>query len=533
MTKTLLKKQFKELYAAYFRSGNSKKKNSKALPVVYALLMLYVAGFLFFFFYNMMESLCAPLFSAGMGWLYFALAGIIGMMLAVFGSIFVTQSMLFDAKDNEFLLSLPISPGKILFSRMFSLYVQNFVFGGIIFLSAVVVYALSDFATPLGLVFCFLLFFIQPLMSLGVTCIIGWLIALATARMNNKTIITSILSLVFLGLYFFVYYQFNNYVQLLITNSKSVGESVKSVLYPIYQMGMGATGDVMGFVIFTAITIAFFALIYWILSLSFIRIATTKSKGTKVKYREKALKVSSVRKNLFLKELKHFTKNSMYMLNCGLGSVFLVIGAVALIVKRDWILEFLGAFSRLEVLFALIGAGIICLITSMNVVSAPSVSLEGKTMWLTNSLPIRGKDVLMAKLNLHLMVSSPFALICSIVCVFVLKPSVISSVTLILIPQLFIFLTGMVGLLLSLKFVRLDWVNEAFVIKQSTSVVISLFLNWGIILALGLTFLLIPEITAFSLEIYALICTVLLAVASVVFYRVLTNWGVKKLASLQ
>ena len=154
-------------------------------------------------------------------------------------------------------------------------------------------------------------------------------------------------------------------------------------------------------------------------------------------------------------------------------------------------------------------------------------------MWLTNSLPIRGKDVLMAKLNLHLMVSSPFALICSIVCVFVLKPSVISSVTLILIPQLFIFLTGMVGLLLSLKFVRLDWVNEAFVIKQSTSVVISLFLNWGIILALGLTFLLIPEITAFSLEIYALICTVLLAVASVVFYRVLTNWGVKKLASLQ
>ena len=50
MTKTLLKKQFKELYAAYFRSGNSKKKNSKALPVVYALLMLYVAGFLFFFF---------------------------------------------------------------------------------------------------------------------------------------------------------------------------------------------------------------------------------------------------------------------------------------------------------------------------------------------------------------------------------------------------------------------------------------------------------------------------------------------------
>ncbi|MGN0460577.1 MAG: hypothetical protein ACI4HL_06650, partial [Ruminococcus sp.] len=499
MTKTLLKKQLKELLMTYFRSGNSKKKKSKAGPVVYALLMVYVAGFLFFFFYNMMNSLCVPLFSAGRGWLYFALAGIIAMMLAVFGSIFVTQSMLFDAKDNELLLSLPIPPSKILFTRMFSLYIQNFFFGGIVFLSAVVVYATSYFATPLSIVFCVLLFFIQPLLSLGITCIIAWLIALATARMNNKTIITSILSLAFLALYFFVYYQFSNYVQLLITNSKSVGASIKSALYPIYEMGMGATGDIKGFVIFTAITLAFFALIYWILSLSFIRIATTKSKGTKAKYRERELKVSSLRKTLFFKELKHFTKNSLYMLNCGLGSLFLIIGAVVIVVKNEWILELAESFPLAGALFALIGAGIICFIVSMNVVSAPTISLEGKTMWLINSLPIRGKDVLNAKLNLHFMVSAPFALICSIVCAVVLKSSVIMTVALILIPQLAILLFGEIDLLLSLKFAQLDWTNEAMVVKQSTSVVISLFLNWGIIIALGLSFFLIPEITAFSL----------------------------------
>lgn len=533
MTKTLLKKQLRELFAVYFRSGNSKKKQSKALPVVYTLLMIYVAGFIFFFMYNMMNSLCAPLFSAGMGWLYFAIAGIIGMMLAVFGSIFVTQSMLFDAKDNEFLLSLPIKPGKILFTRMFSLYLQNFLFGGIVFSSAVAVYATSAFSTPLGIIFCILMLFIQPFMSLGITCIIGWLVALATARMNNKTIITSILSLVFLALYLLVYYRFNSYVQLLITNSKSVGESVKSALYPIYQMGMGATGDILGFVIFTAITLGFFALIYRILSLSFIRIATTKSKGTKAKYREKELKVSSLRKTLFFKELKHFSNNSMYMLNCGLGSVFLIIGAVVIVVKSEWILEVAKFLPVAGALFSLIGAGLICIIISMNVVSAPTISLEGKTMWLINSLPIRGKDVLMAKLTLHFIVSAPFALICSIVCAVVLKSSVIMTVALILIPQLAIFLFGEIGLLLSLKFAKFDWTNEAMVVKQSTSVVVALFLNWGIIIALGLTSLLIPEITAFSLEIYGVICTVLLAVASVVFYRVLTNRGVKKLASYQ
>lgn len=533
MTKTLLKKQLKELYAMYFRSGNSKKKQSKALPVVYALLMVYVAGFLFFFIYNMMDSLCVPLFSAGRGWLYFAIAGIIGMMLSVFGSIFATQSMLFNAKDNEFLLSLPISPGKILFSRMFSLYLQNFFFGGIIFLSAIVVYATSGFATPLGIIFCILLLFIQPLMSLGITCIIGWLIALATARMNNKTIITSILSLVFLALYFIVYYRFNNYIQLLITNSKAIGSSVKSSLYPIYEMGMGATGDIMGFVIFTAITLAFFALIYRILSISFIRIATTKSKGTKAKYREKELKESKLSKTLFRKELKHFTKNSLYMINCGLGSIILIVGAVAIVVKNDWILEIAKGFPFASTLFSLIGVGIICFIVSMNVVSAPSISLEGKSIWLINSLPISGKEVLMAKLHLHFMVSAPFALIFSIVCAVVLKSSVIMTIALILIPQLAIFLFGEIDLLLSLKFAHLDWTNEAMVVKQSTSVVISLFLNWGIMIALGVSVLLLPEMTTFSLEIYALICTIVLVLASVVVYHFLTNWGVKKLASLQ
>ena len=81
----------------------------------------------------MMQSLCAPLLSAGLGWLYFALAGILAVVLAVVGSVFLTQATLYEAKDNELLLSLPIPPSKILLARMLSLYVQNFLFGGLVF----------------------------------------------------------------------------------------------------------------------------------------------------------------------------------------------------------------------------------------------------------------------------------------------------------------------------------------------------------------------------------------------------------------
>ena len=100
MLKTLVKKQLQGMLTARYRTGKGGKQKSKAGFLVYALLMLYVAGVLCFLFFSMMQSLCAPLLSAGLGWLYFALAGILAVVLAVVGSVFLTQATFYDAKDN-------------------------------------------------------------------------------------------------------------------------------------------------------------------------------------------------------------------------------------------------------------------------------------------------------------------------------------------------------------------------------------------------------------------------------------------------
>ena len=56
------------------------------------------------------------------------MAGIMALALAVFGSVFMTQTQLYDAKDNELLLSMPIRPLHILMSRMAVLLVLTGVF---------------------------------------------------------------------------------------------------------------------------------------------------------------------------------------------------------------------------------------------------------------------------------------------------------------------------------------------------------------------------------------------------------------------
>ena len=48
-----------------------------------------------------------------------------------------------------------------------------------------------------SLVFCVLLCFLLPLLSLALTCVLAWLTALLTSRMRNKTVFTMVLSLAF------------------------------------------------------------------------------------------------------------------------------------------------------------------------------------------------------------------------------------------------------------------------------------------------------------------------------------------------
>lgn len=57
-----------------------------------------------------------------MDWLYFALMGLLAILLGSFGSVFNTYSGLYLAKDNDLLLSMPIPVNAIMGARLLSVY---------------------------------------------------------------------------------------------------------------------------------------------------------------------------------------------------------------------------------------------------------------------------------------------------------------------------------------------------------------------------------------------------------------------------
>ena len=231
---------------------------------------------------------------------------------------------------------------------------------------------------------------------------------------------------------------------------------------------------------------ALFGLVYLILEKSYLKIITTNKGEAKAKYKEQRAKKRSVSGALLGKEFRRFLGSPNYMLNCGLGTVMMLIAAIVLLIKADTVMKMLTAvFGDSEEKFALIAAAAVCVCASMNDLTAPSVSLEGKNIWLLQAFPVSAGQVLMAKMKLHLILTLiPMAVLA--VCVeIVLKPSLLYAVLIPAAGGLFVWFMALFGLFLNLKMPNLTWTNEIVPIKQSMGVMVALFGGWALVTGLG------------------------------------------------
>lgn len=507
MIKALLKKQIIG-WISYFSLGKNGKKRSPMALIGFALLMVYVLWAVSSIFYGMGKMLCVPLAEQGMAWVYFALMGTFAVGFGVIGSIFTVKSKLYEAKDNDLLLSMPIPSWLILCSRMIGLYFFTLLFEGLVFVPAVIAFfAAIGFSMPvlIGSLFVLLL---MPFGTLFVCCLLGWLIALATAKLPAKNLVTYLFSVAALALYFFLYSKLNEYLGYVIANGEAVSHTMKSVLYPFGQLGLACTGEGLALLIFGGIFFGVFALVYALLSATYIRLVTANKGGKKAKYKQKMQKEGSWFGALFKKELRRYTKNAMIAMNCFLGSLFLVV-APLLLLSVESVRE-IAAVEGIDGVLALIAAVALCAISSMNILSSISVSLEGESLWIVRSLPIRTEKILFTKAAFHFLLTAVPALFGGVFLCIYLKIQVWLSLALVGLTLVFIAFLAVFGLVINLKLPNLQWTNELSAIKQSVSSMIGMFAGWGAeLLLVGGYFLFGKYLFAGA---YLLICIALLGI---------------------
>ena len=525
MTKTLIKKQMLEVFSWLYQNKKTGKNRDKKGIIIYSFLYILLFGLLAFIFYQMADSLCAPLINAGFGWLYMALMGIIGVTFGVFGSVFNTFASLYQAKDNDLLLSMPIPVKSVLTARLSGVYAMGLLYEMLVMIPAVIAYFIVVKLNAVVIIFSVLIPFILSFFVLAFSCILGFVVALINSKLKNQKILTVIVSLAFFGVYYYFCGNASRLLQSVILNPENIAGKIKGFAYPLYHMGLAAEGKTVSMLIFTGIIAVVFLLVYAVLQYSFLRLATANKGAAKVKYVEKKAKAGSADKALLQKEFKRFFESPNYMLNCGLGIVIMIVLAVVILFKQNTVNDIIsiGKIAGYEGVISLLIAASICMMITMNDISAPSVSLEGKNLWIVQVLPVSGWQILKAKLNMHIILNIIPAIILTVCVEYIFKPSVFFGIMIPVTVILFIILMAAFGLFCNLKAPNLNWTNEVSPIKQSLSVTLTLFGGWLFVLALGFIYYWIyNRITA---EVYLICVNLFLVIINVILLKWLKKRG--------
>ena len=477
MLRVLLKKQLSEIFRGFFYNPKTNRAKSRSATIgcliAFNLLIFGLLGGMFAF---LAVGICGPLTSAGLGWMYFALLALIAVALGTFGSVFNTYAGLYLAKDNDLLLSMPIPVRIIMISRLLGVYLMGLLYSGTVMLPGVIVYYIMGNPSPLSVIGALLLTLLVTVIVFLLSCLLGWVIAKISVRLKNKSFITVLISLVFLGIYYFVYFRAQRVIAALLANPDAWGARLRAV-YPVYLLGRAGEGDPLAMVVSTAVIAALSALLLWRMARTFLRIATSSGGSAKAVYREKTVRMKSPARAMLGKEFARFTGSPSYMLNCGLGLVFLVAAAVALLFRGNALISLLKAEGMGDLVdaFPAFFCGALGIMVGMVDITSPSVSLEGKNIWLAQSLPVTPWICLRAKLLVQILLASPVTLLCSVAGLIVLRPDPIGGILMVLIPQAVVLFQAVFGLMLNLLRPSLNWSNEIYPIKQSMSVFLALF----------------------------------------------------------
>ena len=533
MIKALLKKQMAEVFSWLFM--DAKKKTRRTGKGALGFLLLYGAliAYLCVMIFMMAKFLCQALAPMGLSWFYFTVMALLALVLGVFGSVFNTYASLYLAKDNDTLLAMPIPPRVILLARLAGVYLTGLFFELIVMIPATLAWFIYGSPTPLGALFALLTPFVLSFFVLSLSCLLGFLVAVISVRIKRKSLVVTVLSLGLLALYMWGYTKLMASLTELLTIVGDIAEAVKAPLFPFYHMGLSTEGKPLSFLIFAGIVLALFLAVYLLLSHSFLSLATTNKGGAKKAYKREQATQRSASKALLMRELKHFVSSPVYMLNCGLGALFLPIAGIMLLVFREDINTLLPMFGELfgdADVIPLLMAAAACMMGAMIDITAPAVSLEGKHLWILQSLPVPPTKALYAKLKLHLLVAVPTTLF-AVICLLVAVPASLAFIFLIPVATLlFTALVALFGLFMNLKAPNLTWTSETVPVKQSMSVTVTLFGGMGAVIALGALY--VPLHGILSPALYLSLCCILLAGACTYLFHWIATKGAKIFAEL-
>ncbi len=488
MLKVLLKNRINSIIGTILGKGRDKKirkaSRGRKIGTILGLAFAFAIALAYVIFF---EIMLADMVLPELPWLYFGIFTLVSFALTFFLSIFETKSELFECKDNDLLLSMPIRSRDILASRLIIVLLYNYLSDLLFMVPAVIIYGIYT-ADVVGIIGGALVTLIIPFLTSSLSCGVGYIVAKLSKKFKSKTLMSVIFFLVFFGLYiFFIEYAMEG-IGTFIEGLLMLGDPNAGMDTFIYKIGMISLLKPLNFLLFVISTILIFVISFVVISVSYSKLLSTSDKTRKYKYVRRDLVSSSAFMTLIKKEFKRLFSSSTYLINASIGVIMplFVLGSVivTLLTNIEQIGSLDGLFEALSVFSPLV-ASAIALFGAMTFISACSLSLEGKAFWHLKVMPVSARTLLVSKAMPQLIISLPFALVTSIAVSVILKFSLVYSIFVVATSLVANVFFAFFGTFMNTAFPRFDYENEAHVVKRSASSGLTMLFQMFITIAIA------------------------------------------------
>lgn len=466
----------------------------------------------------------------------FAAAGtmesLLGIMAAASGAlvllftVFETKSVLFKAGDFDTVMSWPVRVSAVVAARVTVMYVYNLVYALLLMLPAGVIYAVRT-QPPLWFYPVYLIgMLLIPGLPTVIGTLLGTLVTALTARMKRPGVMGSVFQILLAFGVMAFSMTMTNGMDSLAEKAAGLGDAVGRVYPPAEWLMRAARGDCLALLMSAAATVCALLVLTQLLSRRFVELhGLLLAVPHKKSKRDMRLRAAGKVRALYRVEWNRYVGSSLYLANTAFGYVMLLALAVVLGVLKLPVVEEIfadPAYPAMRTAIPLIAA----LLATMSATTGSAISMEGKRLWIVKSLPVRMHEWLTAKLLVSLTLAVPSIVLFALITGLGMRFSGREWLYALLTPLAFALLSGVFGLAVNLRLPKLDWTNEAEVVKQSAATMICVFAGMfaagvplGVLIATGSAAVL-PVSTGLALLLSAWL------------YRLLSAKGEKRLYDL-
>ena len=460
-------------------------------------------------------------------------------MITFFFGITLAQGHLFTFSDFDLLMSLPIKKSHIMMSKMTSFYLMELLYSAFFIITSAIFYG---YYNPVPISFYFFSFigvFFVPVVPIILSSIIALAIRKISGKSRFRNLISNILTVAFVVLIGFG----TSTIQIDVAGGdysvfSQIYQVLRSYLPTVYYyVNSCLETDIFSMLVCIAISLVAGAIYVFGFSKLFVSINSSLSEGFKVKnFKLKTTKSQSAFRTLLNKEIKKFFANFMYVLNTSMGQIMVLIFAGYLVINQSMVSSLITELSLLginvsEAIFvALIAVLAFC--GHMSCPAGVSISLEGKNLWITKSIPVKTTDVFLSKIVFNVLLVAIPSLVSFLLIGFVFSFTIIEWLVGIVFIVSMAFFIGLMGITVNLFLPKLDFDREIIVIKQSASSFVTIMGGMLFVTALVMGYIGLSISYIVDPLIYIVAICALYVISDVILWLYLRNKGAKKFSKL-